>query len=147
MKLWDMIINIFTAGKRSLGQGNIFTNVCHYVHRGSLHPVGLHPHGSASRGKFGGICIQRGWADPTEHYGIWLTSGWYASYWNGFLLPPAMKLRKGNIFTSMCQEFCPQWGMHGRGGHAWQGGMYEGVHGGMHGRVCVAGGTCMPGVW
>ena len=27
-------------------------------------------------------------------------------------LPPTTKLRQGNIFTSVCQEFCP-------GGHAW----------------------------
>ena len=27
---------IFTARKRSLGQGNVFTPVCHSVHRGSL---------------------------------------------------------------------------------------------------------------
>ena len=30
------------------------------------------------------------------------------------LLPPATKLRDGNVFTSVCQEFCPP----GRG-HAW----------------------------
>ena len=71
------------------------------------------------------------------------------------LLPPATKLGQGNIFRSMCQEFCPQWGkvwqglcawqggMHGRG-HAWQGGhVWQWGHawqgrcvwqGGMHGR-------------
>ena len=71
----------------------------------------------------------------------------------------ATKLRQGNIFTSLCQEFCPQGGMHGRGacvvggyvwqgGHAWQGAC---MVGGMHGReVCIAGGvhgrgTCMAG--
>ena len=71
-------------------------------------------------------------------------------------LPPATKLRQGNIFTSVCLEFCPQgacmagghvwWGacivggMHS-GGHAWQGGrvvgvcMARGMHGGgVHGR-------------
>ena len=46
----------------------------------------------------------------------------------------------GNIFRSMCQEFCPQGGMHGKGvcmpgQHVWQG-------------VCVAGGMCGRGrVW
>ena len=34
-------VNIFTARKRSLGQGNVFTLVCHSVHRGSAQ----HPHG------------------------------------------------------------------------------------------------------
>ena len=45
-------IRIITARKRSLGQGNVFTSVCHSVHGGGsacLHPVGdLHPGGSAS---------------------------------------------------------------------------------------------------
>ena len=36
---------IFTVRKRSLGQGNVFTSVCHSVHRR-------------------GVCIQGGWADP-----------------------------------------------------------------------------------
>ena len=49
------------------------------------------------------------------------------------LLPPATKLGQGNIFRSVCQEFCPQGrgdvrgrrGMHGSGdgGCAWRGGM------------------------
>ena len=42
-------------------------------------------------------------------------------------LPPAMKLWQGNVFTNVCQEFCPQGaGMHGGGeggmcgrGHPW----------------------------
>ena len=53
----------------------------------------------------------------------------HASYWNAFLLPPAMKLGQGNIFRSMCQQVCPQGGgmcgcsggcawLH-QGGHAW----------------------------
>ena len=29
---------LFTALKRSLGQGNIFTSVCHSVYKGGLHP-------------------------------------------------------------------------------------------------------------
>ena len=63
------------------------------------------------------------------------------------LLPPATKLGQGNIFTSLCQEFCP-WGACMAGGHVWQG---EGVWlaGGMHGRggghayqgLCMAGGV------
>ena len=28
---------------------------------------------------------------------------------------PQTKLRKGNVFTSVCKEFCPQGGMHGGG--------------------------------
>ena len=55
------------------------------------------------------------------------------------LLPPATKLRQGYVFTSVCQEFCPQGGRH-----AWQGDM----HGkGVHDRGCMrcGGGACMPG--
>ena len=74
-----------------------------------------------------------------------------------------MKLGQGNIFRSMCQEFCP-WGKGGvvgrggtcmaqgmcGGGHVWQGGMCGGGHvwwrhvwWGMHGRVCTWWGMCM----
>ena len=38
---------IFTDRKRSLGQGNVFTPVCHSVHGGG---GSLHPGGSASGG-------------------------------------------------------------------------------------------------
>ena len=48
-------------------------------------------------------------------------------------LPLATKLGQGNIFRSLCQEFCLQ-----GGGCAWQGGV--------RGRgACVAGGACMVG--
>ena len=89
------------------------------------------------------------------------------------LLPPATKLGQGNIFRSVCQEFCSwegaciavgcAWwgGMHGRrtcmvgacmagacmaGGHVWWGHAWWGV---MHGRGCAWQGACMAGghVW
>ena len=73
---WMSILLIFNARKRSLGQGNVFTRVCHSAHGGG-----------------GGICILRGshpvgWADPPAHenYGIRSASGWNASYWNAYLL-------------------------------------------------------------
>ena len=52
------------------------------------------------------------------------------------LLLPATKLGQGNIFRSVCQEFCPQGGgVHGSGGGE------ACVAGGMRGRgACVAGG-------
>ena len=55
-------------------------------------------------------------------------------------LPPATKLGQGNIFTSVCQEFCPL------GGRAWQGAC---VVGGMHSGGCAWQGACMAGghVW
>ena len=47
-------VNIFTASKRSLGQGNVFTPVCHSIHGGTLHPGE-----SASKGVcIKGVCIQ-----------------------------------------------------------------------------------------
>ena len=56
------------------------------------------------------------------------------------------KLQKGNVCTSVCQEFCPQgggWGGRGGGMHGWdmygRGHVWLGAYmaGGMHGRGCV----------
>ena len=70
-------------------------------------------------------------------------SGWFTLNVDN-LLPPATKLGQGNIFRSVCQEFCP-WGgacvagvcVHGRGtctaGCVWAGG-----------HMC-GGGACVPG--
>ena len=60
---------IFTARKRSLGQGNIFTPVCHSVHRGG----GMH-------GCLGGACVvARGGACVVAPGGVgghaWLLQG------------------------------------------------------------------------
>ena len=65
------------------------------------------------------------------HCSSLLWRGRYASYWNAFLLPPATKLGQGNIFRSVCQQFCPQ------GGHAWLlgGGMCGCTRGGMRGFI------------
>ena len=57
------------------------------------------------------------------------------------LLPPATKLGQGNIFRSVCQQFCPQGGcawLHGRVGHAWfyLGGMRGFIPGGVCGFIC-----------
>ena len=73
---------IFTARKRSLGQDNVFTPVCHSVHRGCLHPGG-----SAYRGDLhpGASCIWEGWTDPrppSDAMGYGQQCIRYASYWN-----------------------------------------------------------------
>ena len=66
---------------------------------------GLHPGGGRSTSR--GIYLQGvGQTAPTRTW----ESGQYASYWNVFLLLPAMKLGQGNIFRSVCQGFCPQGG-------------------------------------
>ena len=81
--------DIFTARKRSLGQGNIFAPVCHSVHRGRGVP-GQVPPGQVHT--------------PTMHAGIRSTSGRYASYWNAFLFHFKFsvsfnKMRKGHTIN------------------------------------------------
>ena len=44
---------------------------------------------------------------------VFFSLGSLASFNIGLSLPSATKLGQGNIFRSMCQEFCPQ------GGHVW----------------------------
>ena len=62
--------------------------------------------GSLSRGPMSsGVSVR-------ETTPILVMCGRYASYWNTFLLPPETKLGQGNIFRSVCQEFCPR-GMSG----------------------------------
>ena len=66
---------IITACKRSLGQGNSFTPVCHSVHGGGGVPGQVHP--------------QTRYPPPPRSSACWeirATSGRYASYWNAFLL-------------------------------------------------------------
>ena len=59
---------IVTARKRSLGQGNVFTRVCHSVHRGR--GSAWRGGGSASSGGcIQGDCLQRG------RLGVWLQGG------------------------------------------------------------------------
>ena len=72
---WNVFLFfIFTACKRSLGQGNIFTPACHSVHRGGLLLGGcLVPGGLLS-----GRCLVE---TPPDGY----CCGRYASYWNAFL--------------------------------------------------------------
>ena len=60
-----------TARKRSLGQGNVFTPVCHSVHRGVCIWEGQHLEGSASRG----VCIWRVLHPGGLHLGAWSASG------------------------------------------------------------------------
>ena len=71
------VCTIITARKRSLGQGNIFTPVCHSVHRGEggcLVPGGSVPGGDLLPG---GCLVET----PPDGY----CCGRYASYWNAFL--------------------------------------------------------------
>ena len=75
---------IFTARKRSLGQGNIFAPVCHSVHSGG---------GSTWAGTPGTRYTPRARYTPQTRYtprssAYWeirATSGRYASCWNAFL--------------------------------------------------------------
>ena len=85
----EWALTIVTACKRSLGQGNVFTRLCHYVTGKGLCPwcyfLSLVPcsfRGTSVRGVSvlcpGQGCLYAG--TPVR----W-TSGRYASYWNAFL--------------------------------------------------------------
>ena len=97
---------IFTARKRSFGQGNVFTPVCHSVHVGGdlLNPppqvgqtllmqtlprVGQTPRGLADPSGVGPTPPQmqtpRVRQTPRMQTPIWSTSGRYTSYWNAYL--------------------------------------------------------------
>ena len=59
--------SIVTTRKRSLGQGNVFTGICHsFCPQGGLHPGGgLHLRGCASGGLHPeGVCLQWGLGRP-----------------------------------------------------------------------------------
>ena len=87
---------LFTARKRSLGQGDVFTPVCHSVHGGrgvSQHAMdkGVSQHamgrgGVSASGSLGGVCllVRRGVHLPlprrVAHWGRR-----YTYYWNAFL--------------------------------------------------------------
>ena len=96
---------IITARKRSFGQGNIFTPLCHSVHGGGGRVPG--PGGCLVRG---GCLVQGGaWSggclvpwggcldgDPPDSY--WC--GWCASYWNAFLF----KYSFGHVGTAILRN-------------------------------------------
>ena len=76
-----------TACKRSLGQGNIFTPVCHSVHGGGLPQcmLGYHPPDQAPPGPATPHAHQ---TRPPRRRTCWeirSTLGRYASYWNAIL--------------------------------------------------------------
>ena len=99
--------------QRSCGQGNIFTPVCHSVHRG-------------------GFCLSARWDTTPPHPGadtppgpdppgadtpreadssIRSTSGRYASYWNAFLLSTVNKLFVVDVMH-VCTSVCA-WNLRG----------------------------------
>ena len=92
--------------KRSFGQGNIFTPVCHSVHRGGVSNF----FGRVSN--FGGSLIFQGVSNffGGDVSGIRSTFGRYASYWNAFLFP--IKLHQLRTFWAMQGERMP--GAHPR---------------------------------
>ena len=89
---------LITARKRSLGQGNLFTPVCHSVHRGrgsAQTPWMQTPPGcrapelsrSPKLGRPPRCRPTRSWAEPPDADPLLRsTSGRYASYWNAYLL-------------------------------------------------------------
>ena len=109
---------------------------------------------------WGACVVARGCIGYDE---IWSMNGWYASYWNAFLLLPATKLGQSNIFTPVCHSVhrggirgCSWGGVHGAsggmhdclGGHAWLlwGGvwfLWGGIHGCSGGCAWLLPGECM----
>ena len=94
--------SVFTARKRSLGQGNIFTPVCHSVHGGGLSQcmLGCHPPPRADTPPPLAADTPRQQTPPRADtpreqtppppsracWEIWSMSGRYTSYWNAILL-------------------------------------------------------------
>ena len=105
VNIWKFI---FTARKRSLGQGNIFTPVCHSVHRGGWHVWLLG--GQGVRGCSGGACMVA-WGGH-----VWLLGG-------------ACVVARGACVVAPGGHAWLLWG-----GHAWllRGGMH-----GCSGGACV----------
>ena len=102
-----------------LRQGNVFTSVCHSVHRGCLggHPPGRHlpgqtapwadPQGRHPIGQTTPWADTSSWADtpcPADGY----CSGWYASYWNAFLFDVNPSRSRYNVFNST-QFYSGKW--------------------------------------
>ena len=87
----DDLKSIFTARKRSLGQGNVFTPVYDSVHRGvsATLPAGINtPSRQTPRGRHSpppGRHLPPGIPPRFGYYGIWSTSGRYGSYSNAYL--------------------------------------------------------------
>ena len=85
--------SIFTARKRSLGQGNIFAPVCHSVYGGGSTWVGTPQAGIPPWAGTPPRQVHLPWpgtppwsgTPPATHAGIRSTSGRYTSYWNAFL--------------------------------------------------------------
>ena len=130
--------SIVTGRKQSLGQGNIFTGVCHY------HP----PTHNRSCGKvmFSQVCVKN------SVHGGRCTPPWQTPPPPGRHLPPEMATESGGRHpTGMhSSSFCPQGGLVGfpasitghitrgvsvSGGSAWGGGRPLEIHGVLHDMV------------
>ena len=114
-------------GKRSLGQGNILTSVCHsFCPQGGLGWVGLLPNMHHRSYDWGGLPSGEGLGRPpdTTRCSQWVggmhPTGMHACY------HPPMKLREGYVFTGMCDS------VHRGGAWSWWG--------------LVPGGYLVPGV-
>ena len=103
MSNWQMSLFQFLLSATKLWQGNVFTPVCHSIHRGGCLPLdlggmsatppwadthpGRHPSVDTSPGRHPPAQCMLGYILPCAvDAGIWSTSGRYASSWNAYLL-------------------------------------------------------------
>ena len=141
--LWIYIIDrepsssFITARKRSLGQGNIFTPVCHSVHRGGVH--GCFGRGACVVALGGHAWLLRGgcaWLLPGGMHGCCSSGG------HAWLLPGGMHGCCSGGSCVVAPRGGHVWllwgGMHGSSGGMCgfiQGGMHGFIRGGMHGFI------------
>ena len=81
-------LNISLPAANEVCEGYVFTRICHSVHRGWRAWQGGGVRGGGGHAWQGG-CVARGHAPPhqiLQDTVIRSMSGWYASYWNAFLL-------------------------------------------------------------
>ena len=120
---------IFTTRKRSLGQGNFFTAVCHSVHRGGV------------RGCWGafivaggcmvarGACVVMGACIVAGGRHAWLLGGWGHAWLPGV---GGMHVCWGVCMVAGGACMVPGGACVVAGGHAWLRGGVHGCRGGMH---------------
>ena len=105
-------VSIFTACKRSLRQGNVFTPVCNSVHGGMSAPLhaGIYPLGRTPPCRHPPGHTPPRQTSPLGHYGIrsTTTNGRYASYLNAYLFFVMSPSPPQQDFLDQHLDLCPR---------------------------------------